>query len=128
VVESVDWAGSSRRTFGGSCPLPSRRSWKWGRRLSPGVAFHDLDEIAAAPEFDGRVLHLPLDEPQRALEYVHGRLKRGGWFLVDMRVGLRTTGPRGVARENGLDRPGRLPGARRALVHGGTRRLVRLGT
>jgi hypothetical protein len=105
VVESVDWAGSSRRTFGGSCPLTSRRSWKWGRRLSPGVAFHDLDEIAAAPEFDGRVLHLPLDEPQCALEYVHGRLKPGGWFLVDVRVGLRTTGPRGWPGKTGSTAP-----------------------
>ncbi len=72
----------------------------WGRRLSPGVAFHDLDEVAAAPEFDGAYsiavfFHLTLDEQKRALEYVHGRLKPGGWFLVDVRVGPCTTGPRG---------------------------------
>ena len=102
----------------------------WGRRLSPGVAFHDLDEVAAAPEFDGAYslavfFHLALDEQKRALEYVHGRLKAGGWFPVDVRVGPARLG-HGVARENGLDRPGRLPGALRALVHGGTRRLVQL--
>lgn len=73
---------------------------KWGRRLSPGVVFHDLDEVAAAPEFDGAYsiavfFHLTLDVQKRALEYVHGRLKPGGWFLVDVRVGPRTTGPRG---------------------------------
>ena len=104
---------------------------KRGRRLSPGMAFHDLDDVAAAPEFDGAYsiavfFHPTLDEQKRALEYVHGRLKPGGWFLVDVRVGPRTTGPR-VARENGLDRPGRLPGALRARVCLGTRCLVQLG-
>jgi hypothetical protein len=72
------------------------------------VAFHDLDEIAAAPEFDGAyslAVDLPLDEPQRALGYVHGRLEPGGWFLVDVRVGLHTTGPRGWPGKTGSTAP-----------------------
>jgi hypothetical protein len=83
---------------------------KWGRRLSPDVAFHDLDEVAAALELDGAYslavfVHLALDEQKRALEYVHGKLKPGGLFPVDVRVGPARLG-HGVARESGLDRPG----------------------
>ena len=60
---------------------------------------------------------------------VRSRQTRARWLVPGRREGGsshdRATG---VARENGLDRPGRLPGALRALVHGGTRRLVQLGT
>jgi SAM-dependent methyltransferase len=73
---------------------------EYGRRISPGVEFRDLDELAESPEFDGAYsiavfFHLTLHQQQRALEYVHRRLKPGGWFLVDLKIGPRTTGRRG---------------------------------
>lgn len=73
---------------------------EYGRRLSPGVEFLGLDELPESPEFDGAYsiavfFHLTLEEQRRALEYVHRRLKPGGWFLVDLKVGPRTTGPSG---------------------------------
>lgn len=75
---------------------------EWGHRLSPGVEFRDLDEVAASPAFDGAYsiavfFHLTLAEQQQALEYVHRRLKPGGWFLVDLRIGSRTIPAQGYA-------------------------------
>jgi SAM-dependent methyltransferase len=71
---------------------------EYGRRLSPGVGFLGVDELPNAPDFDGAYsiavfFHLNLAQQERALEYVHGRLKPGGWFLVDLKIGPRTTGP-----------------------------------
>lgn len=73
---------------------------EYGLRLSPGVEFRNLDELADAPAFDGAYsvavfFHLTLVQQKRALEYVHRRLKPRGWFLVDLRIGPRTTGPTG---------------------------------
>jgi SAM-dependent methyltransferase len=73
---------------------------EYGRRLSPGVEFRDLDELPARPEFDGAYsvavfFHLTLEQQQRALAYVWERLRPGGWFLVDVKLGPCTTGPWG---------------------------------
>jgi SAM-dependent methyltransferase len=71
---------------------------EYGRRLSPGVDFRDLGVLPDTPDFDGAYsiavfFHLTLPQQQQALEYVHRRLKPGGWFLVDLKIGPRTTGP-----------------------------------
>lgn len=71
---------------------------EYGRRLSPGVEFGDLGELPDRPDFDGAYsvavfFHLTLAQQREALEYVHRRLKPGGWFLVDLKIGPRTTGP-----------------------------------
>jgi SAM-dependent methyltransferase len=68
---------------------------KWGQRLNPEISFHDLGELPEGPIFDGAYsvalfFHLPLAEQQRALEYVYRRLKPGGWFLVDQKLGPQT--------------------------------------
>jgi SAM-dependent methyltransferase len=70
----------------------------YGRRLSPGVDFRDCDELPESADFDGAYsiavfFHLTLSQQKQALEYVHRRLKPGGWFLVDLKIGPRTTGP-----------------------------------
>ena len=67
----------------------------YGRRLNPGIEFLHRDELADAPDFDGAYsvavfFHLPVAEQRRALEYVHQRLKPGGWFLVDLQIGAAT--------------------------------------
>ena len=69
---------------------------EYGRRLSPDVEFVDSSDLPAMPLFDGAYsnavfFHLSLDSQRRALEYVHARLKPGGWFLVDLKIGRRTT-------------------------------------
>jgi SAM-dependent methyltransferase len=69
---------------------------EYGRRISPGVEFYHLDELAESRQFDGAYsvavfFHLTLEQQKRALEYVHRRLKPGGWFLVDLKIGPRTT-------------------------------------
>lgn len=71
----------------------------YGRRLSPTVEFQDCRDLPESQDFDGAYsiavfFHLPLAEQQYALEYVHRRLKPGGWFLVDLKIGPRTTGLR----------------------------------
>ena len=68
----------------------------YGSRLSPGVEFLNTDELPAAPAFDGAYsiavfFHLTPEAQRSALEYVHQRLKPGGWFLVDLKIGPRTT-------------------------------------
>lgn len=70
----------------------------YGRRLSPGVEFVDRDELRESEDFDGAYsvavfFHLTVSQQRQALEYVHRRLKTGGWFLVDLKIGPRTTGP-----------------------------------
>ena len=84
---------------------------KWGQRLSPEIAFHDLEELPEGPIFDGAYsvalfFHLPLAEQQRALEYVYRRLKPGGWFLVDQKLGPQTEpacAPYGEVHATSLD-------------------------
>jgi SAM-dependent methyltransferase len=71
---------------------------EYGRRLVPAVEFRDLDELPGTPGFDGAYsvavfFHLTLAQQGRALEYVHRRLRPGGWFLVDLQLGPETTGP-----------------------------------
>jgi SAM-dependent methyltransferase len=70
----------------------------YGRRISPRVDFRDLGELPESPGFDGAYsiavfFHLTLSQQKDAMEYVHRRLKPGGWFLVDLKIGPRTTGP-----------------------------------
>jgi SAM-dependent methyltransferase len=69
----------------------------YGPRLCPRVDFRNLDELPESPAFDGAYsiavfFHLTLAQQKDALEYVHRRLKPGGWFLVDLKIGPRTTG------------------------------------
>jgi len=69
---------------------------EYGRRLSPGIDFRDCDELPQAAAFDGAYsiavfFHLTLAQQKQALEYVHRRLKPGGWLLVDLKIGPRTT-------------------------------------
>jgi hypothetical protein len=70
----------------------------YGPRLSPGIDFRDCDELPESAEFDGAYsvavfFHLTLPQQDQALRYVHCRLKPRGWFLVDLKIGPRTTGP-----------------------------------
>ena len=65
---------------------------EYGRRISPEVEFVDLDALPETPQFDGAYciavfFHLSLEQQRAALEYVHRRLKPGGWFLVDVLIG-----------------------------------------
>ena len=69
---------------------------EYGRKFSPTIEFQDCDELDESPVFDGAYsiavfFHLSLVEQRQALEYVHRRLKAGGWFLVDLKIGPRTT-------------------------------------
>jgi SAM-dependent methyltransferase len=69
---------------------------QYGRSLSPGVEFLEIGDLPESPAFDGAYsvavfFHLTLDEQRRALHYVHRRLRPGGWFLVDLKIGPRTT-------------------------------------
>jgi SAM-dependent methyltransferase len=69
----------------------------YGPRLAPRVDFRNLDELPELPAFDGAYsiavfFHLTLAQQKNALAYVHRRLKPGGWFLVDLKIGPRTTG------------------------------------
>jgi len=77
---------------------------EYGPRLSPGVEFRDLGGLPESGDFDGAYsiavfFHLTLPEQAEALRYVHRRLKPGGWFLVDLKIGPRTLGP-SVDRRN----------------------------
>lgn len=72
---------------------------QYGPRLSPRVEFRNLDELPPEPDFDGAYslavfFHLTPVQQRQALEYVHARLRPGGWFLVDLKIGPRTTGIR----------------------------------
>jgi SAM-dependent methyltransferase len=72
----------------------------YGARLCPEIEFLDRDDLPPEPVFDGAYavaafLRLPLSRQQSALEYVHQRLKPGGWFLVDLKLGAQTTTPDG---------------------------------
>jgi SAM-dependent methyltransferase len=72
----------------------------YGPRLCPQIEFFDRDEVPPEPVFDGAYavaafLRLPLSQQQSALEYVHRRLKPGGWFLIDLKLGAQTTEPAG---------------------------------
>ncbi len=76
----------------------------YGSRLCPEIEFFDRDEVPPEPQFDGAYavavfLHLPIAQQRSALEYVHQRLKPGGWFLVDLKLGAKTTEPGGRADE-----------------------------
>jgi SAM-dependent methyltransferase len=69
---------------------------QYGPVISPGVEFRDVKEVPDEPQFDGAYsvavfFHLPTREQRKALEYVYRRLKPGGWFLVDLKIGPQTT-------------------------------------
>lgn len=64
----------------------------YGERISPGIEFFNRDDLPATEEFDGAYaidgfLHLSLAQKKEALDYIHRRLKPGGWLLVDVRPG-----------------------------------------
>ena len=68
----------------------------YGPVLNPGIDFRNREELPESEKFDGAYsiavfFHLPLAEQRRALEYVHRRLKPGGWFLVDIKLGAETS-------------------------------------
>lgn len=72
----------------------------YGPRASPTVQFVHRDELSDTPQFDGAYsvavfFHLSLEQQRGALEYVCRRLKPGGWFLVDLKLGPHTEVPHG---------------------------------
>lgn len=71
---------------------------QYGRQLSPAVEFADRDELADDEQFDAAYAvntfrFLSLDEQRDVLDYVHARLKPGGIFIVDLKLGAATTEP-----------------------------------
>jgi SAM-dependent methyltransferase len=68
---------------------------EYGRRISPDIEFRQHEDLADSEAFDGAYSvavfpHLPLEQQRHALEYVHRRLKPGGWFLLDLKIRPRT--------------------------------------
>ncbi len=66
---------------------------RYGALLCPAIDFRTLDELPETETFDGAYaidafVRLPRTEQKAALEYVHHRLKPGGWFLVDIKTGV----------------------------------------
>jgi SAM-dependent methyltransferase len=64
----------------------------YGPRLCPDVEFVLLDQLDDQPVFDfaysvAVFFHLDDDAQRAALDYVHRRLRSGGHFLVDLKLG-----------------------------------------
>ena len=61
---------------------------------SPGSPGSDCVSSFSPRRFDATRILLGEWQQRQALAYAHRRLKPGGWFLVDLKIGPRTTDPR----------------------------------